>query len=163
MDTSRIIGEVYRETGVAIEPGDPVLVSAVINRLVSEADRTELRQMLDELREAAASMPEAGRAIARSREAARGERKPRHRPGNLAPARHPRPRYPLRDLARWRARAPGRCSAPAMCIGKLVVTRGDGKAPGYTEPLAVSPPPASLRVLARQPLRGPPLRSGPTG
>ena len=60
MDTSRIIGEVYRETGVAIEPGDPVLVSAVINRLVSEADRTELRQILDDLREAAASMPRQG-------------------------------------------------------------------------------------------------------
>jgi hypothetical protein len=54
MDTARLIGEVYRETGVAVEPGDPVLVSAAINRIVTEEDRAEFRAMLDEIRKVAA-------------------------------------------------------------------------------------------------------------
>ena len=60
MDTARLIGDVFRETGVAVEPGDPVLVSAAISRIVAEEDHASVRQMLDEMRRIAAALPRSG-------------------------------------------------------------------------------------------------------
>jgi len=57
VDTARLIGDVFRETGVAVEPGDPVLVSAAISRIVAEEDHASVRQMLDEMRRIAAALP----------------------------------------------------------------------------------------------------------
>ena len=51
-------------------------------------------------------------------------------PGDLAPARHPRPRYPFRDLARWPRSRAGALFGDRLCARQAVVTRVDGKAPG---------------------------------
>ena len=48
MDTPQLLSAVYRETGVALDPSDPILTTASINRVLMDEAKADIRKMLED-------------------------------------------------------------------------------------------------------------------
>ena len=48
MDTPQLLSAVFRETGVALDPSDPIMTTASINRVLMDEAKSDIRRMLDD-------------------------------------------------------------------------------------------------------------------
>ena len=63
MDTPQLLSAVYRETGVALDPSDPILTTASINRVLMDEAKADIRKMLEDAGAIASQAKQASGAL----------------------------------------------------------------------------------------------------